>query len=295
MANNFVHYGNRITLGSEGGSGISDITQKKPYEDSDYGGLAVINGPVQLGYAPLANPPLGVLDIGPTVATSGPTALSAVHIKHPSKGIKLDSDDIGVEVDAAKTNTIKAGTLNEYTAPDNTFVGDVNVTSGNFKNSNLISCTGSSCSWSGSTINVQGWKGFDINHPTKENHRLRHVCLEGPEAGVYVRGRLKGNRIELPEYWSKLVDTDSITVSLTAIGVGNQDLYVEKIEWGRTVIVKSGTGTKVDCYYVIHGSRVDGEPLIVEYEGESPAQYPGNSEQFSISGYDYGRGVDKPS
>jgi len=27
--------------------------------------------------------------------------------------------------------------------------------------------------------------------------------------------------------------------------------------------------------------------LIVEYEGETPAEYPGGSKQFSISGYDY--------
>ena len=97
----------------------------------------------------------------------------------------------------------------------------------------------------------------------------------------------------MPDYWKGLVDTESITVSLTAIGVGNQDLFVEKIEWGKTVIVKSGTGSNIDCYYVINASRIDGEPLIVEYEGDTPAQYPGNSEQFSISGYDYGRGVDK--
>ena len=56
----------------------------------------------------------------------------------------------------------EAATLNTYTAPDNTFVGDVNVTSGDFKNSNLKSCTGQSCSWSGSTINVEGWKVFAI-------------------------------------------------------------------------------------------------------------------------------------
>lgn len=30
-------------------------------------------------------------------------------------------------------------------------------------------------------INVQSWKGFDIKHPNKKNHRLRHICLEGPE------------------------------------------------------------------------------------------------------------------
>ena len=292
MANNFVHYGNRITLGSEGGSGISDIAQKKPYEESDYGGLAVINGPVQLGYAPLSNPPLGVLDIGPTVSTSGPTALSAVHIKHPSKGIKLDSDDIGVEIDAAKTNTIKAGTLNEYTAPDNTFVGDVNVTSGNFKNSNLVSCTGSSCSWAGSSINTQGWKGFDIKHPNKKGHRLRHICVEGPEAAVYVRGTLKNsNIIELPEYWKGLIDPESISITLTPIG-SYQELYIKNIEWGQKVTVMNSTSGSIHCFYSIWASRIDGEPLVVEYEGEDPSSYPGNSEQFSISGYDYGRGVD---
>ena len=62
-------------------------------------------------------------------------------------------------------------------------------------------------------INVQSWKGFDIKHPNKENHRLRHICAEGPEAGVYIRGRLKdSNTIQLPEYWNGLVDYDSITV-----------------------------------------------------------------------------------
>ena len=31
--------------------------------------------------------------------------------------------------------------------------------------------------------------------------------------------------------------------------------------------------------------------LIPEYEGESPADYPGDSAQFSIAGYDYGPGT----
>jgi hypothetical protein len=136
-------------------------------------------------------------------------------------------------------------------------------------------------------INVQSWKGFDIKHPNKDNHRLRHICLEGPEAGVYVRGRLTGNNtIKLPEYWDGLIDPESITVSLTQIGY-SQDLIVEGIEWGKIVKVKSGNGTSIDCYYTIQASRVDGEPLIVEYEGETPAEYPGSKDQFSISGFDY--------
>ena len=137
------------------------------------------------------------------------------------------------------------------------------------------------------TINVQSWKGFDITHPSIPNHRLRHICLEGPEGGIYIRGRLtNSNVIELPEYWNNLVDPESITVTLTQIGY-SQDLIVEKIEWGRRVLIKSGTGSNIDCYYVIHAARIDGEPLIVEYEGQTPADYPGSDRQYSISGYNY--------
>lgn len=135
-------------------------------------------------------------------------------------------------------------------------------------------------------INVQSWKGFDIKHPNKEGQRLRHICLEGPEAGVYVRGKLTGSSvINLPDYWSGLIDPESITVSLTQIG-SSQDLIIDKIESGK-VYIKSGNATAINCFYTIHASRIDGEPLIVEYEGETPADYPGGSRQFSISGYDY--------
>ena len=137
------------------------------------------------------------------------------------------------------------------------------------------------------TINVQSWKGFDIKHPNKEGQRLRHICLEGPEAGVYIRGRLtETNVIDLPDYWKGLIDPESITVSLTQIG-SSQDLIVDKIEWGRKVYIRSGNASTINCFYTIQASRIDGEPLIVEYEGETPAEYPGGSRQFSISGYDY--------
>jgi hypothetical protein len=137
------------------------------------------------------------------------------------------------------------------------------------------------------TINVQSWKGFDIKHPNKPNHRL--ICLEGPEAGVYLRGRLtNSNTIDLPDYWDGLVDLESITVNLTQIG-SSQDLIVDKIEWGKRIVIRSGNASNIDCYYVIQAARIDGEPLIVEYEGETPADYPGDPSQYSISGHDYGR------
>lgn len=140
------------------------------------------------------------------------------------------------------------------------------------------------------TINIQSWKGFDIRHPNKPNHRLRHICLEGPEAGVYVRGKLKDfNIIKIPDYWKGLIDKESITVTLTQIG-SSQDLIIDKID-EEDIYVRSGNNAYINCYYVIHASRIDGESLVIEYEGESPADYPGDSTQFSISGYDYGKNL----
>ena len=140
------------------------------------------------------------------------------------------------------------------------------------------------------TINVQSWKGFYIKHPNKPNHRLRHICLEGPEAGVYYRGRLTGkNTIELPSYWEGLIDVDSITVTLTQIG-SSQDLIVDAIEWGKRVKVKSGNGTNIDCFYEVWVARHinpenHDEKLHVVYEGESPAYYPGDNDNFIVGGY----------
>ena len=131
-----------------------------------------------------------------------------------------------------------------------------------------------------------GNKTFDIEHPNKKGWRLRHVCVEGPESAVYIRGRLTGsNVIELPDYWNGLVDLDTVTVSLTQIGY-SQDLVVEGVKWGKQVHIKSGNGTTIDCYYSIWANRI-GEPLHVEYEGETPADYPGDASLYSVAGYDY--------
>ena len=130
-------------------------------------------------------------------------------------------------------------------------------------------------------ITLTSRKDFDIPHPTKKGHRLRHVCLEGPEAGVYYRGRLTGkNVIELPEYWRGLVDAETITVTLTQIKT-SQDLIIDGIEWGTRVKVRSGNGTDIDCFYLVHAERKDGEKLIVEYEGTSIDDYPGDNSQYT--------------
>jgi len=106
-------------------------------------------------------------------------------------------------------------------------------------------------------------KSFLIDHPTKDNMKLQYASLEGPENGVYVRGRLSdSNVIELPDYWTGLVDESTITVNLTSIG-SHQQLYVESII-GNTVVV--GSNDTINCFYTVFAERNDVDKLVVEYE-----------------------------
>ena len=136
------------------------------------------------------------------------------------------------------------------------------------------------------TINVQGWKGFDIVHPSKKGHRLRHICLEGPEGGVYIRGKVKNDKvILLPDYWKNLVDINSITVQLQPIGA-HQDIIVKRWD-AEKIELQSKPGIPIHCFYHIFAERIDGEQLVVEYKGETPDEYPGDNTQYSIAGYHY--------
>ena len=165
--------------------------------------------------------------------------------------------------------------------------GHQTINSGNLHTSNLLSCTGQACSWSGSSINVQGWKGFDIKHPSKEGHRLRHICLEGPEGAIYYRGRTSKNTIALPPYWKDLVDTTTITVSLTPIGA-HQDIIVKRWD-DEFIYLQNNGGLPINAFFLVFGCRADGERLIPEYEGDTPEDYPGQNDQYSIAGYHYDR------
>ena len=169
--------------------------------------------------------------------------------------------------------------------------GNQTINSGNLHDSHLVNNTftglvGSGGAFTGSTINVQGWKGFDIVHPSKKGHRLRHICLEGPEGGVYIRGKVKNDKvILLPDYWKDFVDINSITVQLQPIGA-HQDIIVKRWD-AEKVELQSKPGIPIHCFYHIFAERIDGEQLVVEYKGETPDEYPGDNTQYSIAGYHY--------
>lgn len=103
-------------------------------------------------------------------------------------------------------------------------------------------------------------KTFVIDHPLDENKHLVHACLEGPESGVYYRGKAEIKTdsivIDLPSYADKLA-TD-FTIQLTPIGKYLK-LYTTEVENGKfTVYGKPGK-----FYWYVTGKRstIEVEPL----------------------------------
>lgn len=106
-------------------------------------------------------------------------------------------------------------------------------------------------------------KSFDIRHPTKEGLRLRYGSLEGPENGVYVRGSTTERVITMPDYWTGLVDENTLTVNLTSVG-GPQNIWIDDIKDNKIYI----GGELEKCYFTVFAERKDVKKIKVEYKEE---------------------------
>ena len=116
-------------------------------------------------------------------------------------------------------------------------------------------------------------KLFDIPHPSRDGYRLSHACIEGPEVGVYTRGRVRNKtEIKLPDFWKDLVHMNSISVQLQPIGA-HQDVIIKRWD-DETVFLQARGGMPIDCFYHIYAERKDVNGLVVEYEGESWEDHP---------------------
>jgi hypothetical protein len=120
----------------------------------------------------------------------------------------------------------------------------------------------------GGDVNIGGAlnaisKSFLIDHPSKPGWKLVHGSLEGPENGVYVRGKITGsNKIHLPDFWINLVDFDTITVNLTPIGK-YQQLFVETVE-GLEITIANPQDSDMNFFYTVWAERIDIDKLRVE-------------------------------
>jgi len=163
-------------------------------------------------------------------------------------------------------NLVTAGTANVATLTASTLVNATattaatSTTTGAIKTAGGVGVTGN--------VHVGGalvatTKSFAIQHPDKAQVILYHGCLEGPEHAVYVRGRCATDTIKLPDYWANLVDPESITVHLTAVGAC-ENAKVVKITQDAVTIQGSPA---IDCFYIIHATRCDVPALEIEVPG----------------------------
>ena len=104
-------------------------------------------------------------------------------------------------------------------------------------------------------------KSFLIKNQNKEGYNLRHGSVEGPENGVYLRGKSNNGIVELPDYWKWLIDNESVTVILTSHC--GDEVFVEEITESAVIV----GGNNCEFSYVIYGERkdigkMDIEPII---------------------------------
>lgn len=231
-------------------------------------GTAVLNGPVYIGGTLQAGIARATCMIGPPIGVSVPASLEVTGISNllgPITNITGITNNLGIfncygpafKNGIDMSNGLKVNNGSHITNAAKMINGTLIVT-GTCTILGLFTAAGGVAA---------PFKLFDIPHPTKEKYRLRHGCLEGPENGVYTRGRLiNSNIINLPDYWTGLVDETSITVHLTSY-ILHQELYVQKIENNKIKILNN-SGGKIDCSYIVYATRKDISKLIIEYEGE---------------------------
>ena len=177
--------------------GTNDTSYTAP--DTSPTGTAVLNGPVYVGKTAASPGYEAALNVASNGAAQNP--LDAQPTYQSSLAIKAD----GNLTVAGDSKTSHALLISGGSSIDTVHViGDMHVTGS-------VDCLSKGRLEARHKV-ADGLppKSFDIEHPTKgKGWRLRYVCLEGPEAAVYYRGRLKeSNVIELPYYWKDLVHAD---------------------------------------------------------------------------------------
>jgi hypothetical protein len=119
-------------------------------------------------------------------------------------------------------------------------------------------------------------KPFIMDHPVNPEKYLVHVCLEGPEAGVYYRGKSEitnhvSKTIELPNYVETLA-TD-LTVQVTPIYNGDPDYHLQSSEVENNQFIVYGSNGKF--HWIVHGKRNDiiVEPLKIDVQVKGDGPY----------------------
>jgi hypothetical protein len=124
-------------------------------------------------------------------------------------------------------------------------------------------------------------KTFVIDHPEDEDKLLVHACLEGPEAGVYYRGKSiiengKNVTIVLPSYVSKFAK--NFTIHLTPMydeSTTDNVIILKPTDVNNSKFTVYGPNCMFN--WIVYGERlsIEVEPLksAVEIKGDGPYKW----------------------
>lgn len=245
-------------------------------------GLMTAPGPAYFGAAPGVGIDLGTVNIGPKLGLPpapcslnvvGPIAANFTGMTNVIGAFNVYG--VGTKLGADISAAIKA-TVGATAEVGSTANASNNATAGN------ITCATITAGFGAFASVAAPFKQFDIPHPTRSGYRLAHAALEGPEMGVYYRGKTKEKTIPLPEYWTGLVHEESITVQLTPIGKACSTLHVKKVQ--DNVVYVGHQASELEYYYIIHGERKDLDDLVVEYKGEEMEDFTKSEDKIVRSG-----------
>lgn len=107
------------------------------------------------------------------------------------------------------------------------------------------------------SLAVSGTKNFVQPHATDATKEIVYTCLEGPEAGTYVRGSatlVNGvAEVPIPEHFGMVTATEGLTAQLTPRG-GWLQLYVESVTPAH-MVVREANGQSGNFDYLVQGVR----------------------------------------
>lgn len=271
------HVGDKLIVGALDTSFLTATSRVTP-------GTAVLNGPVYIG----ANPQLGIARaacmIGPPLpGLSVPASLEVAGISNFLGPVTNVAGVLNVAAISNYTGSVNVNAIETKNGADLknaiNIGNDIGIFNGPVTINAPLSVTGLIFCGSIDAASIKAtfgtfssvaapFKQFDIPHPNRKGMRLRHACIEGPEIGVYYRGKLENqNQIILPDYWNNLIDIETITVNLTPFD-NYQELYVKNIEWGKFINIVNNLSSPIKCYYTIFAERKDVDKLVIEYEGD---------------------------
>lgn len=111
---------------------------------------------------------------------------------------------------------------------------------------------------------------FIEEHPQDSTKEIVYACLEGPEAGTYIRGTaqlVNGEAVvNLPEHFSLVTSDEGLTVQLTPVGEWLQLYVVEK--GTEQIVVREANGKNGEFDYLVQGVRKGYEDYQVIRDNE---------------------------